>query len=113
MIDLPKDRNFQLWEYHVSHGSLLIRSPRNSDQKHNIDIKFFGVELISAPRHLKNIVMSDATHEEIQSMEQMLGKSIAKGTVFALESPTGRYLIVAAKMKVEENELDIFDSPFN
>jgi hypothetical protein len=29
-------RIFKLWEYHVSHGSLLIRSPKSLDEATNI-----------------------------------------------------------------------------
>ena len=54
MKDL-KNRNFQLWEYHVSHGSLLIRSPKRGEDTKNIDIVFAGVEYMALPRHLKSV----------------------------------------------------------
>ncbi len=61
MINMS-NRIFQFWEYKVSHGSLLIRSPMKEEQQYNIDIKFF--------------------------------------------------LVVASQMKIDKNELDIFDSVF-
>ncbi len=112
MIELLDDRSFQLWEYRVSHGSLLIRSPKKGDQRFNIDIKYFGVEYLAVPRHLKEIVESKATKEEVNCVEQILGTPVNEDNVFVLESPTGRHLVVAAKMKIEESKLDIFDSPF-
>lgn len=112
MIELLKNRSFQLWEYRVSHGSLLIRSPKKSGLATNVDLKFFGVEYISVPRHLREIALSYATDEEERSLARLLGKHIGREKIFVFESPTGRYLIVAAGMKVEENELDIFESPF-
>ena len=34
IADFP-DRRFQLWEYRVSHGSLLIPSPKNPEAARN------------------------------------------------------------------------------
>lgn len=112
MIELPKDRSFQLWEYRVSHGSLLIRSPKKDGQRFNVDLKFFGVEYISVPRHLREIALSSATNEEMQYLERLLAKPIEKEKIFVFQSPAARYIVVAAGMKVDENELDIFESPF-
>ncbi len=111
MINLPKGRNFQLWEYNVSHGSLLIRSPKKGDHKYNIDVKFYGVEFVSVPRHLEHIAIVNASNEEIQYLKNLIGKSIEN--VFVLKSAKARHLVAAAGIKVDENELDIFDSPFN
>lgn len=68
---------------------------------------------MSVPRHLKEIAISDVTAEEVQSLERLLGRPIEQEKIFVLKSPVARYLIVAAGMKVDENELDIFDSPFD
>lgn len=46
MNDLLKGRKFQFWEYLVSQGSLLIRSPFGKIHKTNIDIMFAGVKYI-------------------------------------------------------------------
>jgi hypothetical protein len=46
------DRAFQLWEYKVSHGSLLIRSPKGPEISTNIDLVCVGVEYPAAPRHI-------------------------------------------------------------
>ena len=113
MNKLLEGRSFQLWEYKVSHGSLLIRSPKKGEQKYNVDIKFFGVEYLAAPRHLKEITITDAVEEEMQSLGDILGSPPDQNKVYVLESHKNRHLIVAAGLKVEANELDIFDSPFN
>ncbi len=113
MIELLVGRSFQLWDYRVSHGSLLIRSPRKSGHRFNVDIKYFGVEYVAVPRHLKEIVYLEANKDEVKYVERILGKSINKDNVFVLESSTGRHLIVASRMKIEESEFDIFDSSFD
>ena len=48
MVNQPSfsGRTFQLWEYRVSHGSLLIRSPKGEDVAMNIDIICVGVERV-------------------------------------------------------------------
>ncbi|POZ50297.1 hypothetical protein [Methylovulum psychrotolerans] len=52
-------RTFQLWEYHVSHGSLLIRSPKSLDEATNIDIICSGVDYLSAPRFIYNLEITE------------------------------------------------------
>jgi hypothetical protein len=52
---LPRSRTFQVWEYQVSHGNLLIRSPQAPASKHspeqvtNLDLHFFGVDYFELP----------------------------------------------------------------
>jgi len=113
MIEQLSDKKFQFWEYRVSHGSLLIQSPKKADQQQNVDIKFYGVEYVAVPRHFEEIVETKVNEKEVEHIERMLGKPVNKDNVFVLVSSTGRHLVVAAKMKVEENEADIFDSPFD
>lgn len=38
MIVSYPNRRFQIWEYRISHGFLLIRSPRNASVETNADI---------------------------------------------------------------------------
>ena len=68
MPELTKGRQFQLWEYQVSHGFLLIRSPAGPDAAKSIDIIFVGVEYLAAPRHLGEIAVSDATVDEVHRL---------------------------------------------
>lgn len=76
MSELTKGREFQLWEYRVSHGSLLIRSPAGPGFETSIDIICVGVEYLAAPRHLGEITVSEATGAEIESLEEILGKKL-------------------------------------
>lgn len=112
MPELIKGRQFQLWEYHVSHGSLLIRSPAGPDAAKSIDIIFVGIEYLAAPRHLGEIAVSEATADEIHRLEEILQKKLVSSRVWALQSLRDRFLIVAAALKIQEHPGDIFDSPF-
>lgn len=112
MNELLKGRYFQFWEYQVSHGSLLIRSPKKNDQTENIDILFFGTEFIMLPRYLKEISLSNVNDSEILYLESVTGKEVNRDRVHVLESNVGRYFVIASGIKIEVNEGDIFDSPF-
>jgi len=112
MFELTKGREFQLWEYHVSHGSLLIRSPAGPEFDTSIDIICVGVEYLTAPRHLGELAVSEANDAEIGRLEEILRKKLPRSRVWALECSHERFLVVAAALKVQEHRGDIFDSPF-
>lgn len=109
---LSTNRTFQLWEYRVSHGSLLIRSPQGPDTKKNIDIICTGVEYMAAPRVLRGMEIEEPTLDELRKLEQTLGRPVTAATVRILASSGQRFQIVAASFRLEENERDIFESPF-
>lgn len=113
MSELTKGRKFQLWEYHVSHGSLLIRSPAGPEFETNVDIICVGVEYLAAPRHMGEISISEATRSEIGKLEEILGKKLTPSRVWALQGSHERSLVVAVALKVREYRGDIFDSPFS
>ena len=113
MSELTKGRKFQLWEYHVSHGSLLIRSPAGPGIATSIDIICVGVEYLAAPRHLGEVAVCEATGAEIERVEEILGeKLLPPSRVWALQGSRQRSLVVAVALKVQEHRGDIFDSPF-
>jgi len=112
MRGLTKGREFQLWEYDVSHGSLLVRSPAGPGLATSIDIICVGVEYIAAPRHLGQITVSEARQSELDHLERILQKKLSRSRVWALEGSSERFLVVAAGLRVREHGDDIFDSPF-
>jgi len=111
MKDL-KNRNFQLWEYHVSHGSLLIRSPKRGEDTKNIDIVFAGVEYMALPRHLKSVELDDASSREISELSILVGRKLEGKAVTIIIAEGTRYSVVATGMRITENDMDIFHSPF-
>ena len=54
-IDLV-GRKFKVWEYKLSHSSLLIRSPAVGDFDKNIDMIFKGVVHIDGPADLGEVL---------------------------------------------------------
>jgi hypothetical protein len=111
------DRMFQVWEYQVSHGHLLIRSPISpgdgtSPACHtNIDLRFVGVDYMAVPRHFPGLEIVRPTHDETRQVEFILGKSIPENWVWILASGGMRFTIVACGFTATENDWDIFESP--
>lgn len=90
----------------------MIRSPGGPDVGTSVDVIFVGVEYLAAPRHLGEIIISQATQTDAEGLEKILQKQIMPSRVWLIESSSGRFLLVAAGMKVQEHHGDIFDSPF-
>jgi len=106
------ERQFQFWEYRVSHGQLLVRSPKGKEETKNIDIVFAGVEYVALPRHLETVELDQATSQEIADLGLLLGKEIQSQQVTILVAKGKRFAVVSAGVRVEENELDLFENPF-
>jgi hypothetical protein len=105
------DRRFQLWEYKVSHGSLLIRSPKGPAVTRNIDLMFTGVEYVSAPRFLRGLVVEYASAEDHAAVQTATDGTEAS-RLYVLISEGRRHFVAAAGCTLDENDHDIFDSPF-
>jgi hypothetical protein len=105
------DRRFQLWEYRVSHGALLIRSPRGPGIETNIDLAFSGVEYVACPRMLRGVELATVIPEDLVRMAEGFGPVFAPDQVFVLLSAGRRHVIIAASCHISENSDDIFDSP--
>jgi len=104
-------RHFQLWEYSVSHGYALVRSPKTGDGR-NLDIVFAGVEYLSVPRHLKELVIEEPLPEEVEVLRKLLGKEVQPKRITVLKTKSARFYVVSAGVKIVETDLDIFDNPF-
>jgi hypothetical protein len=61
------DREFRIWDYTISHKTLLIRSSKYSSGGHefNIDIQFSNVVWMNLPSDFKEIVVSQIDSEDV------------------------------------------------
>ena len=102
MTELLRGRRFQLWEYLASHGMLLIRSPGTQDFEQSVDMIFWGVIYVDAPRHLGEICLEEANTADIENLESKLGTKIElPDRVWVLTGLNQRSFIVACHMKIE------------
>ena len=106
-------RDFQLWEYRVSHGSLLVRSPKAGSYKTNLDLVFSGVEYVASPRHLISLEIDEPTPDEVRHVRECIASNVHLEYVTILVAEGRRHFVVAAGLQVSENDMGIFDSPFD
>ena len=105
-----EEQHFQFWEYRVSHGQLLIRSPKSSRQTNNIDLVFKGVKYVCLPRYLKGIKMLNVTDEDRNQIEKVLAQQVEREHIRVLGSGGQKYYVVSEVFYIQENDREIFDS---
>jgi len=106
------DRTFQFWHYTISHGQLLIRSPRNDRYPRNLDLMFFDVKYSEVPRTMRDVQLREAGPDEVRVIAEKLGYAEKASDIHVLLANGTRYLIVAAIVQAAENDLDLFELPF-
>lgn len=113
MNEILKGRTFQFWEYRVSHGQLLVRSPRQAEATRNVDLMFSGVEYVDLPRFLPELELDVSGDDDVLRAQERLGKPVEARTVIVLKCRGHRHIVVAAGMSCAESDMDIFESPFD
>ena len=114
---LPSSRIFKVWEYQVSHGQLLVRSPKAPatssvlEQVTNVDLVFHGVEYMALPRLMRGLELVKPTLDEVKALEAILDCSIEKDGIIIIHSNGQRFPVVASGVSISENTWDIFESP--
>ena len=103
-----KDRKFKVWHYTVSHSQLLIRSVGNDK---NIDIYFGNLKYMELPSILDGVLISEATAEDFEYLKKKV--DCVKSKVTVLVSSNRKYYVVSDIVKVMENNLDMFELPFD
>ena len=111
-------RTFQVWQYKVSLGQLLIRSPKSPatetspEVASNLDLFFRGTEYMAVPRYFEGLEILPPASDEVQDLELLLGKSLDPADITILFSNGRRFPVVASDLFCSENDSDIFDSLF-
>jgi hypothetical protein len=114
MLDksLLQGRDFQIWHYVVSHGHLLIRSCIDNRNRTNVDLWFTAVRYVEAPRHLGKIELGDASNEERKRLKTRTDEFFDRYLTTVIVSGTNRFYVVSNTVSIEENELEIFQTPY-
>jgi hypothetical protein len=114
-------RKFQFWSYRVSHGELLVRSPRFAAGEKNVDIMFAGVSYVDLPRFLPDFEVEGATAPDViafaqersgQPVTSALADKPDASQAFVFRCGERRYVVVASWMGIAESDMDVFDTPF-
>jgi hypothetical protein len=77
-------RVFKLWEYQVSHGHLLVRSPiapasgQRAETPTNIDLLFMGVVFVDLPVFFDGLSLAEPSDEDRQRVQTRLGRSVSE-----------------------------------
>jgi hypothetical protein len=114
---MKSERTFKVWEYQVSHGQLLIRSPKSPatggepERVTNVDVVCVGVKYMAVPRVMKGLELAGPTDMEVTGVASVLGGAVRPDEVMVLLSQERRYVVVASSISVAENDWDIFESP--
>jgi hypothetical protein len=108
MTKFQSDRFFELWNYTVSHGQLLLRANKTNLLTTRVEILFKDVLVLNLTARLKgltiNVVSRSEVHDSLGSLD-IEGRSIYR---VATADFTG--YVAAASFFVHEDDLD-FDAP--
>lgn len=112
MLYSDHSRCFRLWEYTVSHSSLLLRSPKGSAHSTSLDLMFVGVEYVRLPASLGTLDVSLATNDDLtRELGEAPSPGSAKGYLLGMDNLVG--MIVAAGFTISEHDKEHMWSPFD
>ena len=108
---LLQGRRFKLWHYLVSHSQLLIRSSVDVRETTNIDLWFANVRYVELGVYLGEISLDEPTEEE-RARLRVHDEFLEEHQITVVVSDSGRGLVVSSFVQVEENTLDLFETPY-
>jgi hypothetical protein len=65
---IKSDRRFQIWNYTVSHSSLLFRSTKSDGVPTRIDVLFKGVEEFHLPTSFTGLSITEASDADVRKL---------------------------------------------
>jgi len=107
MLLLASARTYRVWTYRVSHDQLLIRSSRNSEHSLNSDLMFDGVMYMALPSLMHGI---EVYKEPRESARRSIPSFRELDFTFRLRSSNQDYWVAAGGLRVEENELGLWET---
>lgn len=106
MEGFQSEQFFKVWEYTVSHSSLLIRySDPESDR--TIDVAFGSVDYLQIPNRFRGLEITEATEEEKGRFSGFIRKApsgLPYNRVYVLITEGKRYFIIASFCNVYDHE---------
>lgn len=100
-------RTFQIWSYDVSHSMLLLRSPASDRDNEQVDIVFKGVDFISIPTRIRDMVIekssADFSHLPIEP------HVLSARHLYEVAGSGARGLIAAAAVYMDARRCEYFE----
>ena len=107
------NRRFQLLFYQISHGELIIRSQKNDNYIHTIDIYFGDVIYMEIPSELNGIRFRRANADDVSYINSKIKKHIIQDNIVVIISEEKEYYIVASVISINENDLSFVELPIH
>ncbi|WP_420349949.1 hypothetical protein [Pelagibius sp.] len=108
---LLQGRRFKLWHYLASHSHLLIRSSIDVRETTNIDLWFVNVRYVELGVYLGEVSLDEPTEEE-RARLRVHDEFLDQKQITVIVSDVGRSLVVSSLVHIEENTLDLFETPY-
>src|SRR5215471_6097496 len=103
-------REFQVWEYFVSHSQLLIRSPKGVDYTKNIDLMFRAVGYMSLPAYFDpsaELILQEGSDLDFGLFREFGTFTYPGSRVFWIINGDRRFVVIAAICEIVETEFGI------
>lgn len=117
-LEKARHREFQLWENRANLGQVLLRSPLNPENPANtttdtnLDLILLGAAYLEIPTRLRGIAFDQPTTKEAARLRRAIGSTDKPVEVLILVSQGNRYAVAADVFLVDENAMDVNESPF-
>ena len=117
-LPFKSERVFQLWRYSVSHGQLLIRSPKGPDSRvgfneKNIDICFEDIIYLEAPRFFHGIEVSYLEKGIQDDRINTVWSKFPDTSIYEFVSSNVKFYVVGSFLRIEENLLGYNEDKFD
>ena len=106
MKSFISELRFRLWEYSVSHSTLLIRH-HETDTSRTVDIIFSGVTYVEIPALFYGLEIGDPTAKEEESLLrrcQKVKEPLPTDKPYLIRTGNVRYFLVASSCRVYESQ---------
>ena len=102
---LEIQRHFQMWEFTVSHDSLLLRSTKGPTHPTRFEVLFKGVALINLPTSFDGLTISVASNQETSALAPQLGALLRhKQHLFLIDGGTFSGHVIAGLVAWHEDQ---------
>jgi hypothetical protein len=109
MILFTSDRYFTIFDFHISHSQLLLRSSKGEKHQSNVDVIFFNVKFLQTPVSLWGISIEEIAESDAQLLElkHQFGEIEYKASrVYSVTTKKKEFYVICSFIKIFENQLE-------